>query len=497
MDDHHHDLLGSSSNDAGDDGSQVSLPSAGRMADDGRSMIQLSSSNTVDFHSLARQLRHLESDRIDVLSLYHLCLDYNEAHEVIAQLYRFREVCMDDCGGDSEYVMMENIFQHPSIHRIEYACSQEDGPSDMIMSAMSKGFQSIAHGLKELCLRVSMTPSFTQALLSDGINQSLSTQNWEGIPLLKILDLSQCEFTSPDSIAVLCNGLQENVGLTDLKLESCHLEDDELSNIVDSIKQHPTLRRLSLALNYAGSDTIEAVSRLMLSQKRSTASSESSGILEHLNLGQQSPGHLRNMHLLYQAIEYNTVFKSLYLCENYLLRSQLPHLIHSLAANNALEELNLEDCDLRKEGVEMLLNNLSTFAFLRKLWLRKNVSPLSEASVDLTKILIKEMKRNHVLQLLDIDEEWVPRGKDRVQIDNYLLLNQAGRRFIKSRIDKDRLPLGMWPVLIERVQLQVSSKLDEQASSRHKNCSSKVGYFCFHTVVFFLLQGPAMSEVIL
>ncbi|KAG7363208.1 hypothetical protein IV203_026568 [Nitzschia inconspicua] len=462
--------------------------------DDYRSVVQLSSSNTADFHSLARRLRNLESDRIDLLNLYHLCLDYNEAHEVIGQLYRFREVRLDDCFGDSEYLMLEQVFQHPSIQRFEYVCSQEDGPPDIIASSFSRGLQGAAHGLKELCLRVCMTPAFTQALLFDGINQSLSTQDWTSISFLNILDLSQCEFTNPDSITTLCSGLQENVGLTDLILENCHLNDDELKEIVNSIVQHPTLKKLSLALNYAGSNTIEAVATLLYSQTQNTITPSRTGSLEHLNLGQQSPGHLRNVHLIYRALEHNNTLKSMCLCENYLYRSQLPQLVQALEMNETLEELNLEDCDFRKEGIETLLASLSRYPFLRKLWLRKNMTPQSEESLDLSDTLLDQMKDNDVIQLLDVDEEWILDTQKKIQIDDFLHLNRCGRRFLKTPVENDRFPLGMWPVLIERAQ-KLSLKRNEDSAVESQEWKQKNARISLlHTTMFLLLRGPALCQ---
>eukprot|EP00539_Tryblionella_compressa_P006650 CAMPEP_0178762082 /NCGR_PEP_ID=MMETSP0744-20121128/16350_1 /TAXON_ID=913974 /ORGANISM="Nitzschia punctata, Strain CCMP561" /LENGTH=340 /DNA_ID=CAMNT_0020416731 /DNA_START=1 /DNA_END=1023 /DNA_ORIENTATION=- len=338
-----------------------------------------------------------------------------------------------------------------------------------------------------------------QSLFFNGINHSL-TEDWEHVLFLKSLDLSQSDFDGAASVAMFCDGLRENVGLVKLRLENCRLEDDELADIVHALISHPTLKDLSLALNYAGSDTIDAVSKLLLTQ---TQSSSKFGQLERLDLGQQTPGHLRNMNLVYDALQHNNTLKSLCLRENYLLRSQIPQLIDALKVNNVLEELNLEDCDIRKEGLEAVVNNISHYNALRILRLRKNVTSIRD-NVNLASSLPHILEANHVMQVLDLDEQWIPDLEQRRKVEKFLHLNKAGRRFLKST-SSDGLPLGMWPLLLERVDRQLFSQReefgqereDETSDSRSDSTSTESlakGGMCASSTLFFLLHGPALCQ---
>jgi hypothetical protein len=353
-----------------------------------------------------------------------------------------------------------------------------------------------------------MTESIIESLFMRGLNHSLTNDGWDEVPFLKHLDLSQCEFDATgSSVNALCAGLKENVGLTKLKLENCQLEDDELADIVIALVSHPTLKELSLALNYAGSNTIEAVSKLLGTQRNEQQRLDHPvQVLERLDLGQQSPGHLQNLDLVYQALQHNNALKYLCLRENYLLRSQIPQLVQALRTNQTLEELNLEDCDLRKDGIELIIDNINHYRSLRKLWLRNNVTSRRD-TVDVSGTLPSKLEANHVMHLLDYDEEWIPEPRRRQLVDFYLHLNRAGRCFLKSPDDLS-LPLGMWPILLERVEKRLfyrkKENVGEEASSNTTSNGTRqgqgekvpitVGGVCVHSTIFFLLQGPALCQ---
>jgi hypothetical protein len=208
---------------------------------------------------------------------------------------------------------------------------------------------------------------------------------------------------------------------------------------------------------------------------------------------------------VYEALQLNNTLKSLCLRENYLLKSQIPHLAHALQINRTLEELNLEDCDLQQEGVELIVSNMHHFQSLRKLWLRNNVTSQQRDTVDLSDILPSQLEANHVIQLLDFDEEWIPKPELRHTVHNYLLLNRAGRQFLKSSTINDNLPLGMWPILLERVDrclFRGNEQSDDNfsliTSNDATNQRSKVekigGLLCLHSTIFFMLHGPALCQ---
>ena len=75
------------------------------------------------------------------------------------------------------------------------------------------------------------------------------------------LDLDQCEIYS-DSIEVLCGCFQDNKMLKSLNLAHCRLRDDEVAELIRSVKNHPCLAELSVRLNYAQTESVEAVVEL-------------------------------------------------------------------------------------------------------------------------------------------------------------------------------------------------------------------------------------------
>lgn len=124
--------------------------------------------------------------------------------------------------------------------------------------------------------------------------------------------------------------------------------------------------------------------------------------------------------------------------------------MHALTVNQTLEELNLQDFDIRKEGIEGIIDNLSHFPSLRKLWLRRNeILHSSDHTMDLSQIMVREMELtvNHVLQVLDIYKWWVRDNNQLLLMNRYFHLNRAGRQFLKDD-SSHRLPLGIWPILL-------------------------------------------------
>ncbi|KAL3902736.1 MAG: hypothetical protein SGILL_010716, partial [Bacillariaceae sp.] len=218
-------------------------------------------------------------------------------------------------------------------------------------------------------------------------------------------------FDTEDTVPILCQGLRENVGLATIKLDNCQLNGGELADILVALSHHPTVKDVSVALNMADIDTITAAANLLFGQGTTSGAASddvSGGCLEKLNLGQQYAGLFRNANVLYDSLRTNNQLKSLCLCENYLFRSQITDLVHALTENHTLEELNLQDCDLRREGIEQIIGSLSHYPSLRKLWLRNNCTLHSaDRAINLSQVLVREMALNHILQVLDIDEWWV------------------------------------------------------------------------------------------
>jgi Ran GTPase-activating protein (RanGAP) involved in mRNA processing and transport len=396
----------------------------------------------MDFHTLARLLRNEDASNNEVkqLSLYRINLDYNISFEVVSSLKRFTQVEIIFCNGDHVDVVIAALFQHENMERVAFSGAQMDPP---VVLALGRALSS-SHNIHQLTLTVDM-PIHTTQVLFQGING--------GISHLKNLDLSQCNFVA-DAISVLATGFYENRHLESLKLDSCRLEDDEVAELVQALREHPTLRELSLRLNYCEIDAIQAIATLL----------ESQTCLERLDISQQNPGVL-DLSVLAKALHMNTSLKYLAVQESYLRDVHLICLAQALTNNTSLEELHLEACDLGNTGFNHFLERLSEMKGILRLYFRENrLKPSKEA-------LLKAMKSNQILQILDLDDElsWT-------ELQFQLTLNRCGRRFLAP----NTIALSMWPVLFERVKYVVGQ--------------GNVGDIREADVVYCLLHGPAVLE---
>jgi hypothetical protein len=152
------------------------------------------------------------------------------------------------------------------------------------------------------------------------------------------------------------------------------------------------------------------------------------------------------------------------------------------------------------------VQDIGRYQSLRKLFLRKNIQPLQDI-VDFSDYLPNILETNHVLQILDLDEEWITDPEQQQRVDCILHLNRAGRQFLKSSTTGN-FPLSMWPILLERVENRLfGPRRDDEASSSLQSRTnngedpessmervSTVGGLCSHSTIFFLLQGPALCQ---
>jgi Ran GTPase-activating protein (RanGAP) involved in mRNA processing and transport len=396
----------------------------------------------MDFRTLARFLRNEdESDEVKHLYLYRMDLDYNISFEVINSLKRFTQVEMMFCDGSHVDVVIAALFQHENMERVAFTGAQLDPP---VVVAFGRALSS-SHKVHELTLTVDMSIHTTQVLFQ-GINS--------GISHLKNLDLSQCNFVA-DAISVLATGFSKNKSLERLKLESCRLEDEEVAELVQALREHPTLRELNLRLNYCEIDAIQAIATLLESSQT---------CLERLDISQQNPGVL-DLSMLAKALHLNTSLKYLAVQESYIRDAHLICLAQALTNNTTLEELHLEACDLGNTGFDHFLEQLPEMKGARRLYFRENRLKPSKES------LLKAMESNQILQILDLDDEL-----SSTELQFHLTLNRCGRRFLAP----NTIAISMWPVLFERVKAAVGQ--------------GNVGDIREADVVYCLLHGPAVLE---
>lgn len=402
----------------------------------------------MDSFDLINLLRNLpkdmvgeDSERCELLTLHRVDLDYNTAYEIIDQLFRWSQVELDDSSGDHMYALLSAVLKHDNITQLSIISDELDRNS---VEAMKEGLCS-CH-LQELSLTIELTREATTSIMLNGINLASSISK---------LELSQCEI-SPDSIEVLCEALRANESLVALNIENCRLEDDEVSQILLSLQNNQSLQNLSVAMNYADDEAVNAASTLLQSQK--------SG-LKSLNLAQQNPGTL-DLLSLSDGLRANKTLQRLDLHESFVHKQHMAAFAEVLSVNTTLRELNLENCGLKDSILSLLLVRLKKFTGLQRLYIREN-----ELSIQLDPSTIRG---NFMLQVLDVEDRLI---HPQVYID--LALNRGGRQFL----DRNMLPMGLWPTLFERVNKYFQESSDDQASQRcHHGYSSA-------DALFYLING--------
>lgn len=530
------------------------------------------------------------------LTLKELILNESDgALKLSSLLRRFRKVEIDGCRGKHIQWIVDAVFDSKNIESFFYKPyinvdgndndyyfykTEFDGDDDSddkeelqqmewVLSALCRGLQTKYHGLKQLRLhKLFMFESFIQTLFNDGINQSLLKQSYnDSVPFLQSLDLSYCAFEYEDddvghgkgrplSVTALCHKLRENIGLQELSIKFCGLSDQDMADIVRSVSNHPTLKKIEFEHDSTGPEVVTALVDLISAQQRpaKTAGKDDEevrtpppsttvcGCLEHLHLTWHGLEHsFSDIDRLFEALEqnaYGTYLKSLHLRGSRPLpNSQVSAVVNALTVSQSLEDLRMEWCSLNMSSMEEILRNLHRYPKLTKLWLLGNemkntvpnpdVSPDSSDPATTTVYLPSDflpglLEKNHVLRELNLGnlDDWIQNEETKRQIQYYLLLNRAGRQFLFS---KTKLPLGVWPTILERVPklfendsssnddsdsehttgneddeteaLSSASREEERKEGNNENKIEKpFGGMCEHSTWYYMLQGRGLCE---
>ena len=404
----------------------------------------------MDFIALARLLRDESNRQLEILSLYKLDMDFNVAAEIVDHLQRWRQVILVQCDGDHLHHVIAALFRQPTIQQVSLCGGRLDL---QVVDAIGRGLQ-YEHSLVELSLTVDM-PSPTTLALCQGMNSP-------GSKHLRTLDLSQCDFGA-DAIAVLCQGFANNQQLQSINLEHCRLEDFEVADLVQSLREHPSLQELSVRMNYCEQEAVEAMADLLTSPTSK---------LQRLDMAQQDPGVL-DLAILARALRNNTTLQFLDLRENFVYDAHMACLADALCVNTTLKELYLENCDIGDLGWHSLLDRLPEMHGIRKLWLRMN--RFQKSTVNDEMVLEQAIRCNSMLHVLDLD----PPMSSSQLLQYYLCLNRGGRQCLSP----NSIPLSLWPILLERTRYQhLITEVQRDAGIIEAD------------ILYCLLHGPALLE---
>lgn len=313
-------------------------------------------------------------------------------------------------------------------------------------SAISEGILSNS---RLQCLRITTTlDGLGMHTFSRGLRSSNSA--------LSILDFSYSTFESDDSVEALTFGLRQNMTLKEIHFMGCSLRDHHAAILVGGLQNHSTLQCLDLNGNKCGPASSFALSEMLSAHSH----------LQKLDLSFQTSDERLNVRLLVDSLRRNTTLKMLDLSncrlddEDAILLGRLlrdcPKLSELFIARNKITDL----------GISGLAGMLPEIKSLRRLSLWGNNFDEQGALA-----LANGMRENCGIEELDLFRNFF--CSDMILL--YTNLNRAGRRLLNS---DDRVPLGLWPLVLSRINDLTFQRTSTSASD----------------LMFHMIQGPVLFE---
>ena len=308
------------------------------------------------------------------------------------------------------------------------------------------------------------TTTTTESPIGNGGNGGGA--NWKRLELTCVLEDEKSE-------QLLCHALQHNVSLESLSWYGCEFASQSQAEqlLVAALEHHPTLSTLQIRDN--SHLPIKGLASLLLTNALPNLKTLSIYHPPHSvfggdddNLGGRGGRRGRrrrtvqvprlNIELLSIALKENTTLKSLQLSGNGLTSACVLWLSLALTYNTTLETLDLQDNQITDVGVCDLANNLTKFSGLKRLYLWDNsfTAVGAQALVNALKDnIINNNNNNTTLEEITTFSKF----HCSPQLLYYTCLNKAGRRLIWSSGNNDdndddkRIPLSLWPMILERV----------------------------------------------
>ena len=328
-------------------------------------------------------------------------------------------------------------------------------PSELVLEFMAswlRNQQSTCARVDHLAIRSGTLLQPLALVLGEGLSSEFCT--------VVSLEIGEVSFDSWDTVQGLARGLAGHRHLEKAAFQSCHLEDVEVAAIVQALEHHPSLAELRLSINYCQEEGTLALYRLLKSPSAS---------LRILDVSYQDNWDDRQYFAHYASALSDPLcpLKELNLASNFVDDEQFRSLIEALRTNTQLKSLNLRDNRITDIGLRCLLQVLPELSALKKLDISNNRYG-RQACQDVQQALCAQT----TLTSLSIDH-----SQKCVGIAYYLALNRAGR-YCKSA---PRVPLGVWPLILERCR-QVLTLDDREAGISHAD------------ILFDLVRGPALLE---
>ncbi len=334
---------------------------------------------------------------------------------------------------------------------------------------------------------------------------------------LRHLDLSGSYF-SASTMKSLSSALSLNDTLQYLNLGACSLNDQSLSQIMQSVKEHSSLIELTLSGNFLGksnsTEALDAAAELMNSKESK---------LKYLDLSkQQHPvmtvvtNRVKNasedneteaklkfafMNAL-NALSSNTTLRSINLSGNDGCFSEL-HSVEALssclASNSTLQHVDISSCHLNPHGLTHLAQkciprcseNLKSLLLFGDEIINTSTG-FSEKWTSAFLSLERGLRANLIIESLGELGHCVD-SRTRSSLEYLLNVNRAGRRALQA----NDLPLGAWSDVLARAS-RIEYKIPYN-DNKHKDgdINNRVVHsntITSATVLFTLLHGPSTLD---
>jgi Ran GTPase-activating protein (RanGAP) involved in mRNA processing and transport len=361
---------------------------------------------------------------------------------------------------------------------------QQQGDDNMV-SSLSQGLKTNT-SLLTLGFHNARVSAPEINLLCEGLSQNT---------YLLELTLSKTVLLDDDAATALARGLQATTKIQHLSFQNCQLSDEQVFQITDSLKSHPSLQELCLVGNKCTSRGLVGISNLL-------ASPESK--LSALDLASQNVGNeSMDLSKLALALSNNRQLSCLQLSENQLDEQSMQNLALALKGNTTLQILHLAWCQFSNDSLQILAEALCSNHTLSKLVLYE--CHISDHGLGFFAASLPKM---HGLQQLDLGgkQDFTDQGMKQVleglrggnvELENVSLnnrrnrnrnhadaimttdsitlltdLNRGGRRFLRAVTHNDA-PEALWPLILERTQtMKLPSTLEPLWSDESTTSSS-------------------------
>lgn len=353
------------------------------------------------------------------------------------------------------------------------------------------GWNVLQHGIRTNSLLTSLRittllSSSGMRLLSNGLrhHDDENENNNDNTVCLQTLDFSWSTIEDEETVHELAAGIRDNRTIQDLHFMGCSLQDEWVEEILTALCHHPTITSLDMNGNKAGPVASRALERLIRTNQS----------LTRLDISFQTNDEGINIPLLSESLQVNRTLRLLDLTNCQIDDVDAERICHVLCdapeattttTSSSLTDLILARNKITDGGIISISNLLSRMKTLKRLSLWGN--PFNDEGA---RALAIGLQSNFVIEEIDLFRTFPCSDK----IFYMTQLNRAGRKLMlddvfvssststrastSSTSTKITVPLGLWPLILDRANTKLSFPTNSPVS--------------IHDIFFYMLRGPAL-----